>query len=347
MSDQDTTPDGRTDAETTPDSRDAFALRRRTLVRAAGVGAVAVGGVGAWGMAAAADDEETTEGGYEENPDHDDGTNQPPSADPVFGFASISPDVKPPVEPDHVVELLVRPVEGREIPEFFYDPCGLYIDPGDTVKFSYTTPHHTITAYHPARGEMRRVPEGVPPFSSAVLNAGAYWLYTFEIPGVYDLYCGPHEAFGHVMRVVVGTTEGYEPLPDPCAAPPEETPTETEPPTETATPTATETTTETATPTMTDTTTASATETATPGTTTDAPTATATETPTEDGGEGGEPELRLPLFTGLTVLRDPALDPENIVADGEIHWEDLAAESKQLFFRIEGFPPCSTDEESG
>jgi plastocyanin len=231
----------------------------------------------------------------------------------VFGYASISPDVKPPVEPDHEVELLVRPVEGREIPEFYYDPCGLYVDPGDTVKFSYTTPHHTITAYHPARGEMRRVPEGVPPFSSPVLNAGAYWLYTFEIPGVYDLYCGPHEAFGHVMRVVVGTTEGYEPLPDPCAAPPKEMPTETETevPTETETPTAT---------------------------------MTETETPTATGG--GEPELRLPLFTGLTVLRDPALDPENIVADGEVHWDDLAAESKQLFLRVEGFPPCSTDEES-
>ncbi|MDS0296340.1 cupredoxin domain-containing protein [Halogeometricum luteum] len=334
MSDPDTASDGRTDAETTPDPRDGFALRRRTLVRAAGIGAVAAGGVGAWGMAAAADDEdggEEYEGDAED--DTDDGTNQPPSADPVFGYASISPDVTPPVEPDHEVELLVRPAEGREIPEFYYDPCGLYVDPGDTVKFSYTTPHHTITAYHPARGEMRRVPEGVPPFSSPVLNAGAYWLYTFEIPGVYDLYCGPHEAFGHVMRVVVGTTEGYEPLPDPCAAPPEETETETEVPTETETPTAT----------MTETSTETATETST-----EYGTPTPTEMPTEDGGEveGGEPELRLPLFTGLTVLRDPALDPENIVADGEVHWDDLAAESKQLFLRVEGFPPCSTDEES-
>ncbi|MDS0297709.1 hypothetical protein NDI76_03005 [Halogeometricum sp. S1BR25-6] len=341
MSDPNTTPDGRTDAETT-DAQNAFALRRRTLVRAAGIGAVAAGGVGAWGMTAAADehaDETTDDGAGEET----DGTNQPPSADPVFGYASISPDVTPPVEPDHEVELLVRPVEGREIPEFFYDPCGLYVVPGDTVKFSYTTPHHTITAYHPARGEMRRVPEGVPPFSSPVLNAGAYWLYTFEIPGVYDLYCGPHEAFGHVMRVVVGTTEGYEPLPDPCAAPPAETETETEMPTaaapETATPTATETETDTETETATDATTAAPTETRT-----EIP--TESETPTEDGGEGGEPELRLPLFTGLTVLRDPALDPENIVADGEIHWDDLAAESKQLFLRVEGFPPCLTDEES-
>lgn len=127
---------------------------------------------------------------------------------PVFGFSALEADIEPPVEPDHEVETMIRPVEGREIPEFFYEPTGLFIEPGDTVRFTFTTPHHTITAYHPAFGQVQRVPDGVPPFSSPVLGGGAYWLYTFEAEGVYDIHCGPHESFGHAGRIVAGSATG-------------------------------------------------------------------------------------------------------------------------------------------
>jgi plastocyanin len=297
-----------TDTELEEASLDELRLPRRTLMRAAGAGTLLAAGGGLAAAAAAQSDEDDEEGASDDEngrPEDDDGTNQPPSTDPVFGFASIAADVPPPVEPDHEVELLVRPVEGRPTPEFFYEPCGLYVDPGETVKFTYTTPHHTVTAYHPARGEVRRVPEGVPPFSSPVLNRGAYWLYTFEVPGVYDLYCGPHEAFGHVMRVVVGTTAGFEPLPDLCAAPPE-----------------------------------GDSETGDEGSDNGGD-----DSETGDGGGPAEPELRAPLFTGYTVLSDPMLDPETIVERGSVSWDELAAESKQLFLRVEGFPPCAPSDD--
>lgn len=136
---------------------------------------------------------------------------------PVFGFSALETDVEPPVEPDHEIEAMIRPVEGREIPEFFYEPTGLFVEPGDTVRFTLATPHHTVTAYHPAFGQVQRVPDGVPPFSSPVLGGGAYWLYTFEAEGVYDVHCGPHESFGHAGRIVAGsaTGPGAEPLPEP------------------------------------------------------------------------------------------------------------------------------------
>lgn len=136
---------------------------------------------------------------------------------PVFGFSALKADIEPPVEPDHEIEAMIRPVEGREIPEFFYEPTGLFVEPGDTVRFTLATPHHTVTAYHPAFGQVRRVPDGVPPFSSPVLGGGAYWLYTFEAEGVYDFHCGPHESFGHAGRIVAGsaTGPGAEPLPEP------------------------------------------------------------------------------------------------------------------------------------
>lgn len=134
---------------------------------------------------------------------------------PVFGFSALEADVEPPVEPDHEIETMIRPVEGREIPEFFYEPTGLFVEPGDTVRFTLTTPHHTVTAYHPSFGQVQRVPDGVPPFSSPVLGGGAYWLYTFEAEGVYDFHCGPHESFGHAGRIVAGsaTGPGAEPIP--------------------------------------------------------------------------------------------------------------------------------------
>lgn len=108
----------------------------------------------------------------------------------------------------HEVMLLIRPVEGQPIPEFYFEPSGLFIEPGDTVRFIAATPHHTVTAYHPLQGKPQRVPDGVEPFSSPVLPIGSAWEYTFTIPGVYDLWCAPHEQYGMAMRLVVGEASG-------------------------------------------------------------------------------------------------------------------------------------------
>ena len=108
----------------------------------------------------------------------------------------------------HEVVLGMRMVPGRAIPEFYFDPMGLFIQPGDTVVFHAVSPHHTVTAYHPAQGKVQRVPDGVEPFSSPVIPVGIAWSYTFRIPGVYDLWCAPHEMYGMVMRIVVGEVSG-------------------------------------------------------------------------------------------------------------------------------------------
>jgi|AntDeeMetagen134_2_1112570.scaffolds.fasta_scaffold01650_11 plastocyanin len=141
---------------------------------------------------------------------------------PVYGFSSQAAKVAPPVEPDHEVQALIRPREGVPIPEFFFEPTGLFIEPGDTVKFTMATPHHNVVAYHPQFGFQRRVPQVTPPFSSPMLPGGGYWLYTFEKPGVYEMNCAPHEYWGMVMRIVVGEVSGpaADPLPDLCAQPP-------------------------------------------------------------------------------------------------------------------------------
>lgn len=175
---------------------------RRSMLGVLGIGAGASAlGFGGVGGQVYAQQDETDEGDVR----------------PIFGFPAESGDVTPPVEPDHEVTLNIDPREDRPIPEFYFDPVGLFIEPGDTVRFTLMAPHHTISAFHPDIGLVQRIPEAAPPISSPLLWEGAYFLYTFEEPGVYDLACLPHIWAGMVIRIVVGeaTGPGAEPLPEP------------------------------------------------------------------------------------------------------------------------------------
>ncbi|MFC6976934.1 plastocyanin/azurin family copper-binding protein [Halomicroarcula sp. GCM10025709] len=93
---------------------------------------------------------------------------------------------------------------------FHFSPTGLRIEEGDIVQFDFQTPEHTVTAYHENQGRQQRVPDDVPPLSSPVIGAGGSWLYQFDSPGTYDLFCAPHEFFGMVMRIVVGDPDSSE-----------------------------------------------------------------------------------------------------------------------------------------
>jgi plastocyanin len=83
----------------------------------------------------------------------------------------------------HVVTLNILPVDGRPVPEFYFEPVGLFIQPGDTVSFAAGSPHPKVTSYHELQGKEHRVPDGVEPFSSHVIPIGESWEYTFSVPG--------------------------------------------------------------------------------------------------------------------------------------------------------------------
>lgn len=137
--------------------------------------------------------------------DHDDP--HPPHIDSRYGYSTPNAeDVPEKLEPDHVVELHLTPPDPpeRRPPLFHFAPTGLSVDAGDVVQFTFASPDHTVTSYHPAHGYQRRTPEGAPPFSSPVVGVGGAWLYRFETEGLYDLYCGPHRILGMAMRIVVG-----------------------------------------------------------------------------------------------------------------------------------------------
>lgn len=135
-----------------------------------------------------------------------------PRIDSYYGYSAPADERLPgTLQPDHEVELHIdmdalTDGDTTTVP-FHFEPTGLAVETGDVVRFDFRTPEHTVSAYHPGQGRQRRVPSGTPPFSSPLVNAGGFWLYEFDRPGTYDLFCAPHELFGMVMRIVAGDPE--------------------------------------------------------------------------------------------------------------------------------------------
>ena len=91
-----------------------------------------------------------------------------------------------------------------------FDPVGLWIEPGQSVRFVNRDGGntHTSTAYCPdIDGRPLRIPTGAKGWDSDYLEPGQAFEIALEVPGVYDFYCRPHEHAGMVGRIVVGRPE--------------------------------------------------------------------------------------------------------------------------------------------
>ena len=99
--------------------------------------------------------------------------------------------------------------------EVWFDPIGLHVAPGATVRWIVERDVHTTTAYHPANDRHSlRIPDAARPWDSGFLTQpGVHFDVTFTVAGVYDYYCLPHEAAGMVGRIVVGEPAGPGALP--------------------------------------------------------------------------------------------------------------------------------------
>jgi len=101
---------------------------------------------------------------------------------------------------------LSQPATAQETPVVrmgnnYFDPIGLHVEPGTTVRFELAAGAHSATAYE------NRIPSDASAFDSGVISSGGYE-YTFEEPGTYDYYCIPHKSGGMVGRIVVGSPGG-------------------------------------------------------------------------------------------------------------------------------------------
>jgi plastocyanin len=184
---------------------------RRSVMKALGVGTVLSLGVGT----AAADHDQP----------------HPPHIDSHYGYSAPADETLPgKLRPDHEVGLHLHPHsledEDPTTMPFHFAPTGLKIEEGDIIRFNLTSPEHTVTAYHEGQGRQQRVPDDNSPFSSPVINAGGFWLYEFDSPGTYDLFCATHELFGMVMRIVVGdpSDADYDDTFGPAGPPPQPRP---------------------------------------------------------------------------------------------------------------------------
>jgi plastocyanin len=108
----------------------------------------------------------------------------------------------------HVIE--IRMMMSKDGTQPYFDPVGIHIQPGDTVRWVQISNYHSVAAYHPKNGNHElRIPEQAKPWNSTVLLAeyparGSTFEYRFTVEGVYDYFCQPHEAAGMVGRIVVG-----------------------------------------------------------------------------------------------------------------------------------------------
>lgn len=94
--------------------------------------------------------------------------------------------------------------------QVWFDPIGLFVEPGTTVRWVVRENVHTTTAYHPRNdNHPLRIPERALPWDSGFLvHPNDHFDVTLTVPGVYDYYCMPHEAAGMVGRIVVGQALG-------------------------------------------------------------------------------------------------------------------------------------------
>jgi plastocyanin len=110
--------------------------------------------------------------------------------------------------------------------QVWFDPIGIHVEPGATIKWTNLDPgnSHTATAYHPRNfNRPLRIPQAAEPWNSDYLLPHEEFSVTLTIEGVYDFFCIPHEHAGMVGRIVVGrpgdarppvTQEGAEPVPE-------------------------------------------------------------------------------------------------------------------------------------
>jgi len=117
--------------------------------------------------------------------------------------------------------------------EVWFDPIGVLVQPGQTIRWTNRDPGnaHTATAYHPKNFEhVCRIPEGAEPWNSDYLLPNEAFAVTLTLEGVYDYFCVPHEQAGMVGRIIVShpveagaqpcegavTEAGSQPVPEPA-----------------------------------------------------------------------------------------------------------------------------------
>ncbi|MEE2822386.1 MAG: hypothetical protein VYA53_05335 [Acidobacteriota bacterium] len=119
----------------------------------------------------------------------------------VMSQAETTQDIGQVVE----IEMLRNYRMGR----YYYNPIGLFVNPGQTVRWNARREGFSVTAYHPENNNRElRIPDGAMPFDSGIIFQNDVFEWTFEVEGTYDYCSVRHESIGMVGRLVVGRPGG-------------------------------------------------------------------------------------------------------------------------------------------
>jgi plastocyanin len=116
----------------------------------------------------------------------------------------------PAVAAEPVIIVMTGTPDGSRV---WFDPIGLHIMPGQTVRWTNRDKanSHTATAYAAALDRPQRLPDKADAWDSGYLLPDDSFEVTLTEEGVYDYYCLPHEHAGMVGRIVVGAVPADEP----------------------------------------------------------------------------------------------------------------------------------------
>jgi plastocyanin len=103
---------------------------------------------------------------------------------------------------------------------YHFDPHVVWVQKGGTVTWTLESGSHTTTAYHPQSSKSLRIPKAAAGWDSGMLvEEGATFEQTFEVEGVYDYFCIPHEYRGMIGSLIVGRPDTHK---QPGLTPPQE-----------------------------------------------------------------------------------------------------------------------------
>ncbi len=129
----------------------------------------------------------------------------------TMGIAALAFQGRAATQQDSGEIVEIRIARNEALGIWYFDPLGVYLQPGQTVRWRNAHWGATVTAFHPNHDNRElRIPEQAEPFDSGMLgdeeNTSFEW--RFDQEGTYD-YCSRfQEVLGMVGRLVVGQPGG-------------------------------------------------------------------------------------------------------------------------------------------
>lgn len=164
-----------------------MAVTRRGFLTAAGSGALAVGSAGCLGLTGngSEGDSQGDEAADTHDHSHEESINGPVS---------------------HADVAMLTDEDGH-----YFEPHVVWVEAGGTVTWTNESGSHTTTAYHPEFDTPLRIPDGAEPWDSGMFSEeGKTFERTFELEGVYDYFCIPHDYRAMIGTAIVGNPDPHD-----------------------------------------------------------------------------------------------------------------------------------------